>query len=295
MFAAKSTPSTKRTGSTAADPKSPSRVASTTSVKADIRVFGSGLVGVVGACAFLCLFGLNGCASSPAAAPARAAQSSDPVGAVPSDLWIEVDVSPGRGVKDRAKIEERAARFVLLPDGSLHGEADRVPHDGLRPARVRRLSREQMVDVWSTLRSLGFADAGFADSRGNPKLVEPVAGEVLATLEVHANGERYAFIRRYQPGGDDQPAMRRMVRSIASLAWSSDEALAETAELPLRYDLGSDPYARFAKTAPAAAASPTTSQGTPTTAPTGATSNSSPRNSPSASPSSASTNGSAKP
>jgi hypothetical protein len=203
---------------------------------------------------------------SPATASTGSSATSDPVGSVPSDLWIEVDVSPGRGVKDRAKIEERAARFVLLPDGSLHGEADRVPHDELRPARVRRLSREQMVDVWSTLRSLGFADAGFADTRGNPKLVEPAAGEVLATLEVHANGERFVFVRRYQPGGDDQPAMRRMVRSIASLAWSSDEALAETAELPLRYDLGSDPYARFAK--PAVTPPSTNSSTNPSTTPT---------------------------
>lgn len=262
-----------------------------TAVSVRVRGFRGGLVGVMGTWSVLTLFGLVGCASSPAVAPANAEESSDPVGAVPPDLWIEVDVSPGRGVKDRAKIEERAARFVLLPDGSLHGEADRVPHDGLRPARVRRLSREQMVDVWSTLRSLGFADAGFADSRGNPKLMEPVAGEVLATLEVHANGERYAFVRRYQPGGDDQPAMRRMVRSIASLAWSSDEALAETAELPLRYDLGSDPYARFAKIAPAAPASPPTSQVTPTSTPAGATPNTSLSNSPNSTP----TNGSAKP
>ena len=204
----------------------------------------------------------SGCASAPrsdeapVAADAVVRDAADPVGRVPTDLWLEIDVSPGRGVDARAKIEERAARFVLLPDGALHGEADRVPHDGLRPARVRRLSREQMVDVWTTLRASGFANAEFADTLGNPKLVEPNAGEVLATLEVHAAGERFAFVRRYTPGGDDQPAMRRMVRSIASLAWSSDEALAESAELPLRYDLGADPYGRFTRPGAAAPATP---------------------------------------
>jgi hypothetical protein len=201
-----------------------------------------------------------GCASAPKSDDVPSVMGvSDPVGEVPTDLWLEIDVSPGRGVDARAKIEERAARFVLLPDGALHGEADRVPHDGLRPARVRRLSREQMVDVWTTLRASGFASAEFADTLGNPKLVEPTAGEVLATLEVHADGERFAFVRRYTPGGDDQPAMRRMVRSIASLAWSSDEALAESAELPLRYDLGADPYGRFARPG---TASPAASAGT---------------------------------
>lgn len=183
----------------------------------------------------------GGCAS-----PTRPADAADPVGRVPSDLWVEVDVSPGRTVVDRAKIEERRARFVLLPDGALHGEADRVPEDRMRPARVRKLSREQMADLWGILSNSGFTDPALADTRGNVKLLEPEAGEILATLELHANGERFAFVRRYTPGGEDQPALRRAIRAIASLGWASDEALAETAELPLRYDLGADPYARFA-------------------------------------------------
>ena len=188
--------------------------------------------------------GLMGCSS-----PARARGGDDPIGSVPSDLWVEVDVSPGRTVADRAKVEERRARFVLLPDGSLHGETDRVPEDRLRPARVRKLSREQMADLWGILASSGFTDPALADTRTNVKLLETTAGEILATLEVHADGERFAFVRRYTPGGEDQPALRRAIRAIASLGWASDEALAETAELPLRYDLGADPYARFAQPA----------------------------------------------
>ena len=190
--------------------------------------------------------GLVGCAS-----PARSTGAEDPIGRVPSDLWVEVDVSPGRTVTDRAKVEERRARFVLLPDGSLHGETDRVPEDRMRPARVRKLSREQMADLWGILASSGFTDPALADTRTNVKLLEPAAGEILATLEVHADGERFAFVRRYTPGGEDQPALRRAIRAIASLGWASDEALAETAELPLRYDLGSDPYARFSQPASA--------------------------------------------
>jgi hypothetical protein len=196
-------------------------------------------------------FGTMGCASAT-----RPSEPADPIGRVPGDLWVEVDVSPGRTVVDRAKIEERRARFVLLPDGSLHGEADRVPEDRMRPARVRKLSREQMADLWGVLSNSGFTDAALADTRGNVKLLEPEAGEILATLELHANGERFAFVRRYTPGGEDQPALRRAIRAIASLGWASDEALAETAELPLRYDLGPDPYARFASQKGAAAEAP---------------------------------------
>ena len=119
-----------------------------------------------------------GCATTP---PPATASVSDPAGRVPADLAIEINVTPGRGVGERAKVEERAARFIVFPDGSLHGESDRVPPEGLRPARVRRLAREQMVDVWLTLSAAGFVDP----------------------------------------------------------------ALAETAELPIRHDLGPDPYARF--------------------------------------------------
>jgi hypothetical protein len=194
--------------------------------------------------------GPSGCASTQRSA------AEDPIGRVPGDLWIEVDVSPGRTVSDRAKVEERRARFVLLPDGSLHGESDRVPEDRMRPARVRKLSREQMADIWGLLASAGFTDSALADTRGNVKLLEPAAGEILATLEVHADGERFAFVRRYAPGGEDQPALRRAIRAIASLGWASDEALAESAELPLRYDLGPDPYARFAPAAGQATEAP---------------------------------------
>lgn len=195
-----------------------------------------------------------GCASTDADRASSGGAAVDPLAAAPADFWLEIRTSPGRGVANRPKVEERATRFVLLPDGSLHGETDRVPEPGARPARLRRLSREQMGDVWSLLVSAGFADPALADSRGNPALLEAAAGEVLATLEVHADGERYAFVRRYTAGGEQEKALRGVIRAVASLGWASDEAFAEFAELPLRYDLGPDPYARFA--APAANAAP---------------------------------------
>ena len=204
------------------------------------------LFGAAAVVAPLAPLALVGCAAAD-----RAPTAEDPVGRVPSDLWVEVDVTPGRTVVDRARVEERRVRFVLLPDGSLHGETDRVPADSVRPARVRKLSREQVADVWGVLSSSGFTDPALADSLGNVRLLEPAANEILATLEVHAGGERLAFARRYAPGGEDEAALRRAIRAIASLGWASDEALAETAEIPLRYDLGPDPYARFAPKGPA--------------------------------------------
>lgn len=191
----------------------------------------------------------GGCASVGQEATTGA---SDPTGVVPADLAIELRVVPHASVAGRAKVEERSARFVLLADGSLHGETDRLPPEGARPAWVRRLDREQMAVLWSALTAAGFSDPARADTRGNVRLTAPAGGQVLATLEVHAFGERFAFVRSYGVDDERELALRRVVRTVASLAWAADEALAESAELPMRYDAGPDPYARFAPPAGAA-------------------------------------------
>lgn len=137
-------------------------------------------------------------------------------------------------------------RMVLLADGTLCAASDRVPDAGTRPPRVRRLGREQMAEVWSRLVAAGFASDANAEARGNVALLEPANGEILASLEVHAEGRRLVFARRYRPDDEREQAMRSLVRAVASLAWASDEMLVESAELPNRYDAGVDPYARFA-------------------------------------------------
>ena len=186
---------------------------------------------------------LSGCASSPSIAVNAPV---DPAGRLPADLAIEIAVSPGARIDNRVRVEERPARFVLLPDGSLHGATDLLPPDGVRPARVRRLAREQMADVWSALESAGFSNGSLADTQASVAGREPGANEVVISLEVQADGARFGFVRRFDPQGEGEQAIRRVVRTIAALAWASDEPLAESAELPTRYDLGPDPYARFA-------------------------------------------------
>ena len=69
-----------------------------------------------------------------------------------------------------------------------------------------------------------------------------VDNAIVVVEAVHAKMEEKGLTPVYAT----EEAMRRVVRSIASLAWASDEALAESAELPTRYDAGPDPYARFA-------------------------------------------------
>jgi hypothetical protein len=148
--------------------------------------------GAVALAAASAMLPASGCASAP---PMVANAAVDPAGRVPSDLWLEVVVRPGRGVADHARVEERPARFVLLPDGTLHGETDRLPPAGARPARVRRLAREQMADVWNALVSAGFSGARSADDFGNVALLTPNAGE-LARLEGKAIGAGVFILRK---------------------------------------------------------------------------------------------------
>ena len=191
--------------------------------------------------------GFAGCRSAPT--PVQDARP-DRAGAVPSDLSVDLAVRLGFGVGERPRIEERPARLVLLADGTLCGATERVPTAEVRPPRIRRLSREQLGEVWGALVASGFAAKGDPDARGNLRLLRPAAGEVLVTLEVHADGVRHLFARRFRPEDEKEAAMRTLVRQLAALAWASDEVLLESAEIPTRYDLGRDPYARFAPRGP---------------------------------------------
>ncbi|MEY3025757.1 MAG: hypothetical protein RLZZ238_654 [Planctomycetota bacterium] len=186
-------------------------------------------------------------ASAPIGSVADAPAARDPVGDLPADLSIEIHIRPGGALGGQSRVEERPASFVLLSDGTLHGETDLLPPEGVRPARVRRLSREQMAELWSTLRAVGFASPDSSDTTGNPRLATPGPREIIASIEVTADGRRFAFVRRYGPEDGTEPAMRRVIRAVGALAWASDEALIESAELPIRYEVGRDPYARFRK------------------------------------------------
>ncbi len=195
--------------------------------------------------AFASLACTIGCASTEArpSGTAAAAAAVDPLGTLPSDFSIELAVEVGRGVEVSPRAEERAAAYILLPDGSLHAEAEIAKLKGKRPARVRRLSREQESDLWRLVVDGGFGSSANSDSRGNVWTETPSAGSILVKVRIAANGERWCFLRQYAPATDDERALRRLTRALARLAWMSDEPLAETAEFPVRYDLGADPYA----------------------------------------------------
>ncbi len=196
----------------------------------------------------------SGCASSPPAVEnANAALSADPLGALPRDFSMELEVEIGRGVEVSGRVEERPGVYVLLADGSLHAETEVAPPKGKRPARVRRLSQEQESDLWRIVMDGGFGSHTQSDSLGNVWMETPSAGTILVKVRISANGKRWCFLRQYAPSTEEERGVRRLTRALASLAWASDEPLAETAEFPVRYDLGPDPYAALKSAAPARA------------------------------------------
>jgi hypothetical protein len=183
---------------------------------------------------------LGGCAAQPAT---RRAQ--DPVlGSLPADLTIDVTILPGTGLGALSAAHLARSKYILFPDGSVHGDEGASMGVLVRPARVRVLTREEMADVWFIARETGFADLDAADFDGNPALLAPSRDEVLTILSVTADGRSRTFVRRSAPA-DVDASTRRMVRTLAALAFASDEPGFDRVIMPLRYDLGPDPYRRF--------------------------------------------------
>lgn len=203
-----------------------------------------------------------------------AAPEADPLGPVPDDLVVDVTVLPGRRVSEdlvsSGAVHARRARYILFPDGSLHAAVGREEWVGYglmgtqwtqraigvlsRPAQTRVVSRETMADVWLLARQCGLSDPAASTFDGNPALLSPKPDEILTIISICVGGRQGTFLERRPAtpvAGDpadaapDVTSAGRFVRGLAQLAWASDDLPAETAVLPLRYDLGPNPYARY--------------------------------------------------
>lgn len=190
---------------------------------------------------------VSGCASKPASSGAVAV---DPVfGSVPGDLTIDVTILPGRNIGRYDAAHLQRSRYILFCDGSLHGDVG--PSVGVltRPGAVRTMTHEEMADLWLVARRTGFADLDRSEFDGNAALLTAGPNEVLVIVSIVAEGRTGTFIRRTPPAEMD-PDTRGFLRALADLAWSSDAAALERVIIPLRYDMGPDPYRRFLPPAP---------------------------------------------
>ena len=170
---------------------------------------------------------------------------TDPFGAVPEDFSIDWTIL---SAVDSPDAHVRQARYVLFPDGSLHYEAHARRGPATLPGLTRRLSREQVARLWAEVQSLGLADPSRADPVVNFALVdEPEAG-IVYLVAFTGEGRYWNFVRHAAPGTPRDPAVPALVsfvRLLAHMAWADESSEELGKALPLRYDLGQDPHARY--------------------------------------------------
>ena len=181
-----------------------------------------------------------GCAGTPA--PRTDASGLDPYGSVPGDFSLDVTIL---AAEDEPRADRRNARYVVFPDGSMYHEAVVGRGPNTLPAFTRRLSPAQLAALWSTVRTLGLADAGGADEVANfRRVIAPKSGHAYL-VAVTADDAYWNYTRAVAPGEQLEPALRSLLRELATLAWADDEFNDRRMAAPVRYDFGPDPWAAY--------------------------------------------------
>jgi hypothetical protein len=184
---------------------------------------------------------LTGCAGdAPAPAPADTPALED---RAPADFTVDVTVLVGRGAPDALLVEGQQAKYVVLPDGTLHADAGPFIDSSTRPGRSRILYGDQLQSLWGLLVQTGFTRIADANGPPNPDLLTVPPKQRLAILTFRAGGRTWTFVRRTQGDEALDPAAARIIRTLAALAWIPDRRESDLA--PERYDYGPDPYAVY--------------------------------------------------
>jgi hypothetical protein len=187
--------------------------------------------------AFACLSGLAGCGSKQVAAGV----AFD----APPDFTVDLAVLSDEPKSALKPVHERSARYVLTAEGVLRASFgdDLTPADF--PPYTRTLTRDQLNAVWNIVAELRLDVPREGDAVGNVMLVERQRGSVTWLAAVTADG-REAVARDVAPIGEaPDPALRTLTRTLAALAFASDAPDYSRMIVPIRYDFGPDPYARY--------------------------------------------------
>lgn len=187
----------------------------------------------------LALSFLGGCASTTPV-PTR-----DPYAGVPDDFSVDVTIL---AAENEPGAHRRTSRYVLYPDGTLLH--DDLPGRGPNtlPGFTRRLSSEQMAEIWATVRRLGLADASGADQIQNFRRVrQPTEGHVYL-VAITADGDFWNYTRGVAPGEKLDPALSSLLQELATLSWARNDDDDRAVVAPVRYDFGPDPYASYRET-----------------------------------------------
>ncbi len=182
----------------------------------------------------------SGCSTPPQT-------SLDPLATAPEDFSIDLTILCGKDADDRPEAHLRPGRFVVFADGSLHYGWEKGRGPNWLPGWTRTLNRRQVAELWSLAQQIGFTDRTWAIDPVNFSLIEPPRDGLVYLIGFSGAEERWAFIRPASGAAPPDPASVTLVRRLADLAWATDLPEERIRVVPLRYDMGPDPYARYRK------------------------------------------------
>ena len=163
----------------------------------------------------------------------------------PPDFHLDILTVVSGATGPDAPFHARPGRFVLTPDGALHGHwGDEVTLRGMPPV-IRMLSRAEIDALWQHAGHNGFLSTEASDPIGNLEMVRPPDGQITQLVSVTMDGRVLNFARTWIVDDEPDPEMTRLIRAIGHLAWGSDLERMRPPRLPRRYDFGADPYARY--------------------------------------------------
>jgi hypothetical protein len=148
---------------------------------------------------------------------AAAAASDDP----PANFTLAITVqSPAKRGLPRA---QRAARYVLEPDGLLRVAVTRSASEEMHPAQTRRLSDDDVRRVWLALRDGPLFRADHPAIVPLPPPTDPNApspAKTTYTITFIAGDVRQILIvAEDRPGSEDVGVATKLVDQLAELAW----------------------------------------------------------------------------
>ena len=158
--------------------------------------------------AMACLLALTACVSSPAGPHALP-------DARPADFALGLTVYTPDGAVRRPG--QRAARYVVEPDGQLRAAVGQGATVSTRPDTTRRLTDAQRDQIWDAVRATGLADVSPALRLTSPETFDAPSGRRVYLVEITAGGRRSAVA---MPEGEPETEpFIDLADTLADLAW----------------------------------------------------------------------------
>lgn len=192
------------------------------------------------------MYTLVALASLALAGCATVSTTPDPQGPAPIDLTMDVCVEPGAtDTQLRELLPNGSGRFILTADGLLQFGPARSRDLDWSPASVRVLSADELTQLWTFIRQLGYADPASADDLAAITADSSAAlPPGLCTIQMSAWDTRWGFMLQIGPSHAGDAAALQLLTRLSSLSWLEPNRPTHTT-IPRRYDFGPDPYADY--------------------------------------------------